>query len=183
VARLASPETVRFTAAQRDALIDLAARLQAEQEATVGMDELARAAEEAGVDPRFLSEAARRLETPAEVGPREAIAALAGLALFDALFFGIVARSWLFPMSPMMGIPLLAVAAFAFAWIFGRPRALRWVAPLAPVAVWTALGIAAAFAYRFHGDHRFGLMLQRAATFGLIQAASAAFASFLRRDP
>ena len=183
MAQVAPSETVRFTPAQRDALIDLAARLQAEQAASVGMDELAQAAREAGVDPRFLGEAALRLDAaPAPVvepGPREALQSLAALALFDALFFGVVTRHWFFPVAPGACLPLMAASAFVFAWTFGRRWELRWVAPLVPIAVWAALGVAAAVTVRFHGSYRAPEMLYTATRFGLFQVLGAAVAAVL----
>ena len=115
VARVVSSEPVRFTPDQRDALILVAARLQAEHEATVGAEELALAAREAGIEPRFLGEAAALLqrERP-RVSPGEPLGALARLALFDLLFFGVVERHWFFSVAPALQPLILAAAAAAF---------------------------------------------------------------------
>lgn len=180
MAKLASPETVRFTPAQRDALIDLATRLQAEHEATVGTEELVQAAAEAGVDPRFLSEAAARLESAPAASPpavRDPLVALAALALFDFLFLGIVVRHWFFPIAPGLRLPLLLAAAFAFSTVCARHRALRWAAPLAPLGIWLSIGVASTVAYRLHGSAEWSTMPKYALGFGLVQAFGALLAA------
>lgn len=180
MAKLASPETVRFTPAQRDALIDLASRLQAEHEATVGTDELVQAAAEAGVDPRFLSEAAARLESAPAASPtdvRDPLVALAALAVFDFLFLGVTVRHWFFPIAIGLRFPLLLAAAFAFSAFCARHRALRWVAPLAPLGIWLSIGVAATVAYRLHGSSDWSTMPKFALAFGIVQAFGALLAA------
>ena len=175
---LASSEPVRLTPAQRDALIDLAARLQAEHAGTVGADELARAAAEAGIEPRFLGEAAARFGTaPRAIGVAEPVLAVLGIALFDGLFFGIVSRSWFFPLVGALRLPLLLAAGFAFASVFVRHRPLRWIAPLAPLAVWTALGIVGTIVFRLHHHGEWRTVAGVAAAFGAVQALAVAAAA------
>jgi hypothetical protein len=60
-------EPTRLTPEQRDRVLDLAARLQSQHEAGIGVDDLVQAAAEAGIDPRFVHMAARSVvATPPE---------------------------------------------------------------------------------------------------------------------
>lgn len=141
---------MRFTPAQRDALIDLAARLQAEHEATVDAQELARAAAEAGIDPRFLHEAAIRMQaqpapaprTSAETDRRTAVAALVTLAIVDTLFFLIRPRGYVLPREYGM---LIALASLCASALIARFRPMRFLAPVGAAAIWMAIGISTIF--------------------------------------
>lgn len=126
-------EAPRLTAEQRDAILDLAARLQARHEETTDLDALAEAAEEAGLEPRFVHEAARSLAQPPPVPLRSTTpegrivgqAALAGLTVVNALMvltpLGRIATS-------PFGVPFLLVAGIV-GYLGAKGRLPFWAVP------------------------------------------------------
>ena len=64
-----------------------------------------------------------------------------------------------------MGVPLLALAGFSWGYVFGILMGRREVVALGFLvsAVYTAVG-----AWRFNGDHAFGLLLGAIGIYGLV---------------
>ena len=133
-----------LTSAQQAETLRLAARLQAEHEARSSSEALLQAAAEAGIDARFVREAAQRVVSGSEKTRRPLPRPLIAVALLTVLnWFALVNQR-----AEYAGIQLevwqivgLALAAFAAsAWV-GRERRVRWTMPLAVVAIWLALGL------------------------------------------
>lgn len=127
-------EEARLTSEQSKRVVDLAARLQAEHDRTVGVDDLAQAAAEAGIETRFIHEAARRVRTEATPPAPETAYETWPLALgllamlgFGACYAEPGLRAWLF-----YGLPwLLHLAApLALGCALGRRGAPAWFLPL-----------------------------------------------------
>lgn len=147
-------EAPRFTPAQRDEILNLAARLQTQHEATVGTDELMRAAEEAGLAPRFVQEAAMRLGQPRQTGSYRSLVLAAflftlqaGLLMLNGYFWsrrGHIGLEW----------PDLMLAAGVSLFIASRASrtlATRRFVPLLPLAAWSALAVSVREANVLHG--------------------------------
>ena len=168
-------EGPRFSSEQRDAILNLAARLQGEHEATVGADELARAAEEAGIDPRFVQEAAMRMGQKTPPLPRSLLVAF-GFFLVQACFFVFIQNPSL-PGGRSLSAFELAFA-FAMAFFLGlwaaRVRSLRWYVALVPLGMWTALFFAVGLYATFNGIDQYWAFGDCVA-FGITQAAAALF--------
>ncbi len=165
----------RFTAEQRDEILSLANRLQAQHEGTVGTDELVRAAEEAGIDPRFVHEAAMRLGQKAKpISPAAKIAF--GLFVLQACGFMFVQNPWIGANRAPASHEMWFAVAFAFflALWGGRSREVRWFSPLAAISAWIAVGIATATFTFFVNGHQIGpWVLPMAAFFAMLQAIAA----------
>ena len=168
-------EGPRFTSEQRDAVLNLAARLQGEHEATVGADELARTAEEAGINPRFVQEAAMRMGQKTPPLPRSLLVAF-GFFLVQACFFVSIQNPPLPGGRMISGLELSF--AFAMAFFLGlwaaRVRSLRWYIGLVPLGMWTALFFVLSLYTTFNGIDQFWALGHWMA-FGLVQAAAALF--------
>lgn len=132
-----------LTPAQQAEAIRIAARLQAEHEATSSSEAFRQAAEEAGIERRFLDEAVRHVGRKAEptLGMSRTLVATLLLATLNGLVLahqpaesvGVVLADW--------HIALLVVIPFlASSWV-GRERRVRWTMPMAVVAVWLALAL------------------------------------------
>ncbi len=134
-----------MTPSQQAEAIHLAARLQAEHEEN-STERLFQAAEEAGIERRFLDEAAWRVAEgslplrPSSAVPRPFIAVLT-LTLLNMLALrgqsaesvGIVLENW--QIALLVGTPLIASL-----WVGREPR-VRWTVPAAVLAVWLALAL------------------------------------------
>lgn len=175
----------RFTPEQRDEILNLANRLQAQHEATVGADELVRVAEEAGIDPRFVHEAAMRLGTRSRLNHRSLALATTAFSLQAFVFLfcqnigiggsrGIASHEVIFA----------ATVAFVLGVLIARDKAIRWYVPLTLAAGWIVAGMLAGVLGRGEAA---SWLFNVAATFGGIQLLAAlcgsALAAGLDRSP
>ena len=135
----------RFTLDQRDEILNLAARLQIQHEATVGVDDLFAEAVAAGIDPRFVQDAAMRVGRKGRQKPRLAAPLLAFL-LFVAQAGFLLGDSfgWFGHGNAILEWPEGVVAAetglILALWAAREPLTRRFV-PLATLAVWLAVGL------------------------------------------
>jgi hypothetical protein len=160
----------RYTPEQRDAILNLATRLQMEHETTVGADDLVRAAEEAGIDARFVHDAAMRLgrKPQGSVTLRGPLIAFILTILQAGLFAMDLLHSHRFP-EPL---DLLASGAVMFPlafWGAQYPTVRRFV-PVTAIVVWIALMVPLSFL-----NNQFLFVLPHVAT----QFAVACFATLL----
>jgi hypothetical protein len=167
-------DTPRFTAEQRDEILNLANRLQGQHEGTVGADELVRVAEEAGIDPRFVHEAAMRLGRKPQPISRAPLIAVC-LFAFQAVAYMFVQNPGLYS-TRSIAFPELAFAAFtAFAlglWA-SRERRVRFFVPVASIIVWTVTGLAMS-GFTILTVHEAAVwVLPLACVFGLLQSVAA----------
>lgn len=134
----------RFTLDQRDAILNLAARLQVQHEATVGVDELFAEAVAAGIDPRFVHDAAMRLGRKSQ--PRHLRSPLFAFVLFtlQACLFMLYECHWFNRGGTSLEWPLLffagAISLLLALWAARQPIIRRFV-PLAALVVWIATAI------------------------------------------
>lgn len=139
-------DTPRLTTEQRDRVLDLAARLQAQHESTVAVDDLAEAAAEAGIEKRFVQEAVRSLEVEAQ--PDLSYRLPLGLFVAQAVAFmlqkDITVSAWQRPLILHEAV-VAAMIAFALAAWASQSRANRSYVVVVPPLVWTTVGIAASF--------------------------------------
>jgi hypothetical protein len=173
--RLEHDDSFRFTPEQRDEILSLAARLQTQHEATVDIDELARVAREAGIDPRFVHEAAMRVGRRTVPLPRSLLAALAVFTV-QAGFFVFVQNPSVPGGRSLSTFELsfaIAMAFFVGLWV-ARERRIRWYAPLVSLGVWFALYLATT-ALTFLNGVRQDWVLQDCVAFGIAQAVAALF--------
>lgn len=159
----------RFTPEQRDKILNLASRLQAQHETTVSADELVRVAEEAGIDPRFVQEAAMRLGRKAQPISRTPIFALCFFA-FQALMF--IQNPLLYGSRPNAVI-VSALVSFALALWAAREKRIRPFVPIASTVVWIVTGLAVS-GYAILRTHEAPIyILPFAVSFGFIQTIAA----------
>jgi hypothetical protein len=176
----------RFTPEQRDEILNIAARLQAQHEGTVGADELIRAAQEAGIDPRFVHQAAMQVARKPQVTHTNA--PLVAIVLFT-LQAGLFMRGqvhWYRQGSNPFDLPTM-FCAFFFAAVLGhfagRDRRLRWCVPLITLATWASLIVAYA-AYEWSFGPYYGLQLPTSALgLAVFQAAAALMGSLINEAP
>lgn len=164
-----------FTPEQRDEILSLANRLQARHEGSVGADELVRVAEEAGIDPRFVQEAALRLGQKSRPLPRSLGVAF-GLFVLQAGFFVFIQNLSIGGGRSVSAFEVsfaIAMAFFLALWA-ARERRVRWFTPLVALSVWTALFLAATGLSYLSGVHQ-SWILQTALVFGFAQAVAAMF--------
>jgi hypothetical protein len=168
-------EGPRLTPEQRDEVLSLAARLQAHHEATVDVEELARVASEAGIDPRFVHEAALRIGQRSRPLPRSLFAALA-MFTAQAGFFVFIQNPSVPGGRSLSAFELsfaISMAFFLGLWA-ARERRIRWYAPLATLGVWFALFLATTALTSLNGVHQ-DWVLQDCVVFGAAQAVAALF--------
>ncbi len=131
----------RLSPQQRDRAIELAARLQAEHGESIGVDELASAAEQVGIQPQFVHEAARiqMAEEQAALRAKDrrtAYALVGSLILINfAITFVPAVRTSL--VSSAAGFALLALAGFSSSWCV-KGRLSAWVGPSAILSTFAA---------------------------------------------
>ena len=166
----------RLTTEESRRVIDLAVRLQAEHEGTVAVGDLARAAEESGIEARFVHEALTRLG--AESPPDRLSLAWVPMILFPVQAALLLASN--FPGSyghrsvTLHEAMIALVVSFLLAiWTAQRP-AFRWVPPIASAGTWVLTGAA----YSFYLNQSFiaaSWVPGVATIFGLVQTAAALF--------
>ncbi|RYG27011.1 hypothetical protein EON82_01040 [bacterium] len=165
-------EPQRFTPDQRDEILNLAAHLQVRHQDTLDADELIQAAQEAGIDPRFVHEATMRLAQKSRPLPRSLLLAL-GTFVLQAGFFVFVQA----PMIPggrsvsSFELAFAVATAFFIALWAARERRVRWFAPLVALAVWFALFLATTAFTALQGVEQHWV-LQDCVAFGFAQAAA-----------
>lgn len=162
----------RFTPEQRDAILDLASRLQVQHETTVGIDELMRAAEETGLESRFVQEAAMRLGRPAGPLPRSLLVVL-GMFVAQAAFFVFIQNPSLPGLRSLSAFELTFAAVIAFflgLWA-SHERRIRWLAPIVPLGVWFTL-LLTTILYAWTNGIDQGWAGRDCAAFGLTQAVA-----------
>ena len=170
----------RFSPEQSARLLDLATRLEAQHQSTVGVEELVRAAEEAGIDPRFVRQAAAILPTHESAAAPYLRPGLGALSAFGLALFALGSiPSMPFVQQRFPGTAVLALIATVAAlggYTLGRQGAPGWVPPALGTLAFL-LGIQAMGAlmrsvgfYRY--DAPYGLFLLVA----LVSGAAAALA-------
>ncbi len=164
----------RFTAEQRDEILNLANRLQAQHEGTVSADELVRVAEEAGIDPRFVHEAAMRLGRKPQPISRTPLYALC--------LFALQAVAYMFVQNPGVSgtrsigsreLLFAAFTAFALGLWASRERRVRYFVPVASIIVWTVTGLAMSGFTILRLHEAAVWVLPLACVFGFVQTVAA----------